>query len=468
MTACSLQKPGAQWCWGDEWSKEQSISRLASCFLRFGHGKQSPREVELRMQGLERQRKPRAATQVGQGPGTEWGSRRPVYVPGRAQEKWQLAVRVGLESWGHLSQELAWSLPLFLETADTKSDPRRSREKYPKLSGLHPSSVGSTSQRLNPTEARWSTRVSLTGTELTRGNWRMTGVWIKASQRGLEEYSSKNSWCYFRELSRIFFFWYQWHFHKDCESSILLSSFKGKSDDFVLRGRNKVTWTSSLGNWVFRSQLTLSRYKQATVKSKVQEPREPNSRSTSALTCSVSADKFLLLWGSVSHAQLTCSRSPLRRKKSPAPEAEAFSIMGDGWLNEFTWRKIMQTNVSCKTPGSISKMMKMQWWGLIINACWDGRENQGPGVGTAVWEAEERLWEEGWGAWQLEVGKSQARLLGHTRPYFRASLNKPLFLSGPQCPQRQNEGAEQIISVAPGTSVSTSIRSSIRRGKAEE
>lgn len=48
------------------------------------------------------------------------------------------------------------------------------------------------------------------------------------------------------------------------------------------------------------------------------------------------------------------------------------------------------------------------------------------------------------------------------------TLNKPLCLSGPQCPQQQNEGAEQIISVAPGTSVSTSIRDSIRRGKAEE
>lgn len=38
---------------------------------RLGHGKQSPREVELRTQELGGQRKPRAATQVGQGPGTE-------------------------------------------------------------------------------------------------------------------------------------------------------------------------------------------------------------------------------------------------------------------------------------------------------------------------------------------------------------------------------------------------------------
>lgn len=38
---------------------------------RLGHGKQSPREVELRTQELGGQRKPRAATQGGQGPGTE-------------------------------------------------------------------------------------------------------------------------------------------------------------------------------------------------------------------------------------------------------------------------------------------------------------------------------------------------------------------------------------------------------------
>lgn len=201
----------------------------------------------------------------------------------------------------------------------------------------------------------------------------------------------------------------------------------------MLRGRNKVTWTSwttsSLGNWVFRSQLTLSRYKQATVKE--QGPGAQRAKFkvylSSYLQCECGpvppapgASFPSLHQSALVGSQLTCARSPPRRKKSPAPEAEAFSIMGDGWLSDFTRRKIMQTNVSCKTPGSISKVMKMQWWGLIINACWDGRENQGPGVGTAVWEAEERLWEEGWGAWQLEVGKSQARLLGHTRSYFRA------------------------------------------------
>lgn len=140
----------------------------------------------------------------------------------------------------------------------------------PTFLASHPSSVGSASQRLNPTEARWSTRVSLTGTELNRGHWRMTGVWIKASQRGLEEYSSKTDGVTSENSQEYFSFGINGIFHKDCESSVLLSCFKGKSVDFMLRGRNKVTWTSwttsSLGNWVFWSHLTLSRYKQAAVK----------------------------------------------------------------------------------------------------------------------------------------------------------------------------------------------------------
>ena len=47
-----------------------SLHQTAS-LQRLGHGKQSPREVELRTQELGGQRKPRAATQGGQGPGTE-------------------------------------------------------------------------------------------------------------------------------------------------------------------------------------------------------------------------------------------------------------------------------------------------------------------------------------------------------------------------------------------------------------
>ena len=252
----------------------------------------------------------------------------------------------------------------------------------------------------------------------------------------------------------------------------------------MLRGRNKVTWTSwttsSLGNWVFRS----SRYEQAPVKEQGPGAQRAKFKVYLTPTCSASADPFLLLRGPASPvstsqhqwgAQLTCARSPPRRRKSPAPEAEAFSIRGDGWLSEFTRRKIMQTNVSCKTPGSVSKMMKMQWWGLTINACWDGRENQGPGVGTAVWEAEERLREEGGGAWQLEVGKSQARLLGHTRPYFRAwpwtspfasqghsapssemkVLNRSsLWPQAPLSPHRSGilSGGEKLKNKFPGTS----------------
>lgn len=98
----------------------------------------------------------------------------------------------------------------------------------------------------------------------------MTGVWIKASQRGLEEYSSKTDGVTSENSQEYFSFGINGIFHKDCESSVLLSCFKGKSVDFMLRDRNKVTWTSwttsSLGNWVFWSHLTLSRYKQAAVK----------------------------------------------------------------------------------------------------------------------------------------------------------------------------------------------------------
>lgn len=42
-------------------------------------------------------------------------------------------------SWDPFSQELAWSLPMSLETQELQTqspDPRGSREKYPNLSGL--------------------------------------------------------------------------------------------------------------------------------------------------------------------------------------------------------------------------------------------------------------------------------------------------------------------------------------------
>lgn len=56
----------------------------------------------------------------------------------------------------------------------------------------------------------------------------------------------------------------------------------------------------------------------------------------------------------------------------------------------------MQTNVSCKTPGNISKMMKSAMMRAYSASVGIGGKIQGPGVvGTAVWEAEERLWEGG-------------------------------------------------------------------------
>ena len=57
----------------------------------------------------------------------------------------------------------------------------------------------------------------------------MTGVWIKASQRGLEEYSSKTDGVTSENSQESFSFGINGIFHKDCESSVLLRCFKGSN-----------------------------------------------------------------------------------------------------------------------------------------------------------------------------------------------------------------------------------------------
>lgn len=105
-------------------------------------------------------------------------------------------------------------------------------------------------------------------------------------------------------------------------------------------------------------------------------------------------------------------------------------------LNLFIWRKIIQKNVSWKTPGSICKMIKMQWWALLINVCWDMRKSRARCCHSSLGGAGKDL---GAVARSLAAGKrGREKWVGGwvTIPagtlLVSVILNKPLCLSGPQ------------------------------------